>query len=927
MTTTPTPTSTDAAPESSFATLGLAEPILRAVQAAGYETPTAVQAIAIPLALSGRDLLASAQTGTGKTAAFVLPTLQRLSETEGDRGVTRALILTPTRELAEQVEAAVRTYGGHLRLRTALLVGGMPYGPQIGALRRGADLVVATPGRLLDHLDRGDLLRLDTVETFVLDEADRMLDMGFQPDLARLAEVLPAKRQTLMFSATIPREVEKLAHSMLSNPERIEIGERRSPAATVTQRVVTVTEGDKMRLLLHLLRTGEGLAAGAEPTALVFTKTKIRADEVAEFLMADGVPVGLLHGDRSQIQRRRALENFRNGRVAVLVATDVAARGIDVPGLDIVVNFDAPMAPEDYIHRIGQYRAAPRRRARPSRSSPTARPGRCATSSATSGARSSGSTSRATRPPSRPRVRRAPTRVRRAAARAAATRAAAVATARTAGSAAPAATTVAAAGSNAPAHSFSRGPACLRTRGAALRSGPNGRVRRRSLTHPVVRCLLPPSLSPTLPMRRLLPLAVLAAALTIPAAAQPSFQWARAWGGTGAEYGYGLAIAPGGDVFVAGSFAAGVRFGPDSLVSAGSADILLMRLAPDGTVRWARRAGSNRADFAYAVETGPNGSVYVGGTFTRSIGFGSGDSLYANGNNRDAFVARYTGDGVYEWGWTGGGVANDDYLRDFVVEPDGGFYAAGDFHTAATIGGGVVQSAGLGDAWLARVRPDRSLAWIRTGGGTSDEDTWRTVAAAPGGGVYVAGTFRTRAGYTDPSRPTADTLVSRGSTDIAAARYGADGRLLWTRSMGGGSADFAFDGAAMTDGDFVFAGILGTSGGVFGSETLTTAGKSDALAVRLSPDGDVRWVRLAGGPEDDSWRAAAALPGGAALVAGNLNTPSTVGAVPLVTQGGSDLVAADDQRRGQRSATASSPVAGRRSMRRIRRRRATARST
>ena len=351
---TTTPTSTDAAPESSFATLGLAEPILRAVQAAGYETPTAVQAIAIPLALSGRDLLASAQTGTGKTAAFVLPTLQRLAETEGDRGVTRALILTPTRELAEQVEGAVRTYGGHLRLRTALLVGGMPYGPQIGALRRGADLVVATPGRLLDHLDRGDLLRLDTVETFVLDEADRMLDMGFQPDLARLAEVLPTQRQTLMFSATIPREVEKLAHSMLSNPERIEIGERRSPAATVTQRVVTVTEGDKMRLLLHLLRTGEGLAAGAEPTALVFTKTKIRADEVAEFLMADGVPVGLLHGDRSQIQRRRALDNFRSGRVAVLVATDVAARGIDIRGLDLVVNFDAPMAPEDYIHRIGR---------------------------------------------------------------------------------------------------------------------------------------------------------------------------------------------------------------------------------------------------------------------------------------------------------------------------------------------------------------------------------------------------------------------------------------------------------------------------------------------------------------------------------------------------------------------------------------------
>ncbi len=352
MTTTPTPTTE--APALSFTELGLAEPLLRALETAGYTTPTPVQAIAIPLALSGRDLLASAQTGTGKTAAFVLPTLQRLAETEGSRGVTRALILTPTRELAEQVELAVRTYGGHLRLRTAILVGGMPYGPQMGALRRGADLVVATPGRLLDHLDRGELLRLDTVETFVLDEADRMLDMGFQPDLARLAEVLPAARQTLMFSATIPREVEKLAHSMLRNPERIEIGERRSPATTVVQRVVTVAEGDKMRLLLHLLRTGEGLAAGAEPRALVFTKTKIRADELSEFLMGDGVPVGVLHGDRSQIQRRRALDNFRSGRVAVLVATDVAARGIDIRGLDLVVNFDAPMAPEDYIHRIGR---------------------------------------------------------------------------------------------------------------------------------------------------------------------------------------------------------------------------------------------------------------------------------------------------------------------------------------------------------------------------------------------------------------------------------------------------------------------------------------------------------------------------------------------------------------------------------------------
>ena len=337
-----------------FHVLGLAEPLLRAVEATGYTSPTPVQAAAIPAALTGRDLLASAQTGTGKTAAFVLPTLHRLASAPTGQGVTRALILTPTRELAEQVEGAIRTYGRHLRLRTALLVGGMPYGPQMGALRRGADLVVATPGRLVDHLTRGELLRLDAVETFVLDEADRMLDMGFQEDLATVAAALPGERQTLLFSATLPKEVEALAHAMLRDPERIQIGERKSPASTVTQRVVSVNEGDKMPLLLHLLRTGEGLEAGKEPRALIFTKTKAKADEVTDFLRADGVPTDVLHGDRSQFQRRRALENFRNGRTAVLVATDVAARGIDVRGLDVVVNYDAPMAPEDYIHRIGR---------------------------------------------------------------------------------------------------------------------------------------------------------------------------------------------------------------------------------------------------------------------------------------------------------------------------------------------------------------------------------------------------------------------------------------------------------------------------------------------------------------------------------------------------------------------------------------------
>ena len=331
-----------------FDTLGLAEPVRRGVTAAGYASPTPIQAATIPLALAGRDLIGCAQTGTGKTAAFVLPLLDRLSRTPaaGQRPV-RALVVTPTRELAVQVEDALRGYGQFTGLRSVAVFGGVGFAPQAAAFRRGVDVVVATPGRLIDHLQQGTV-RLDAVELLVLDEADRMFDMGFLPALRQIVKAVPTARQTLLFSATMPPEIERLAATILLNPERIQVGERSNPAATVAQRVVSVPQTQKLDLLLHLLKTEPA------PRVLVFTRTKHRADRVAKKLAQQGFASAAIHGNRSQAQRQKALDGFKAGKIAVLVATDVAARGIDVDGLGRVVNFDVPNVPEDYIHRIGR---------------------------------------------------------------------------------------------------------------------------------------------------------------------------------------------------------------------------------------------------------------------------------------------------------------------------------------------------------------------------------------------------------------------------------------------------------------------------------------------------------------------------------------------------------------------------------------------
>ncbi|MFN3596715.1 MAG: DEAD/DEAH box helicase [Rubricoccaceae bacterium] len=333
----------------SFASLGLAEPLLRALTEEGYDAPTPIQQQAIPVALAGRDLTGCAQTGTGKTAAFVLPLLHRLLRTPVPRGrrPVRALVVTPTRELALQVEESVRVYGRHTGLRSAAVFGGVGTGAQLEAFRRGVDVLVATPGRLLDHLGAG-ALRLDAVEVLVLDEADRMFDMGFVKDVRRIVAAVPARRQTLLFSATMPPPIEALARSVQHDPALVEVGARRDAAATVAQHVYAVPQEHKTDLLLHVL-------ARARPeTALVFTRTKHRADRLTRKLGRAGVPAAALHSDRSQNQRQRALAQFKDGALRVLVATDIAARGIDVDGLALVVNFDTPGQPEDYVHRIGR---------------------------------------------------------------------------------------------------------------------------------------------------------------------------------------------------------------------------------------------------------------------------------------------------------------------------------------------------------------------------------------------------------------------------------------------------------------------------------------------------------------------------------------------------------------------------------------------
>ena len=326
-----------------FSKLGLSPKVLDGVRAAGYTDPTPIQLRAIPIILSRRDILGSAQTGTGKTAAFALPLISRLAQ----RGALRALILEPTRELAAQVETAIRDYARFTNLHTVVLFGGTGYGRQDQALRQGADIVVATPGRLLDQIQRG-MLRLNQIEMLVLDEADRMLDMGFLPDVRRIIERCPRNRQTLLFSATLPPEIEQLCKWALRNPETVEIGQRRSPAETVTHALYPVDIDQKQDLLEELLRRTD------YDQVLVFCRTKNGADRVARKLHQQGHAVAVLHSSRTQPERERALKGFRDGRYEVMVATDIAARGIDVEQISHVINFDVPHHPEDYVHRIGR---------------------------------------------------------------------------------------------------------------------------------------------------------------------------------------------------------------------------------------------------------------------------------------------------------------------------------------------------------------------------------------------------------------------------------------------------------------------------------------------------------------------------------------------------------------------------------------------
>ncbi len=338
---------------SQFSDLGLDGPILAALTTAGYERPTPIQSQAIPHVLNGRDLLGIAATGTGKTAAFALPILQRLAATTDGkaivpaRGTCRALVLVPTRELASQVADSFRTYGRSLRLHVAVIVGGVAIGPQMTALAKGVDVLVATPGRLLDHVGRGTV-RLDQAAVLVLDEADHMLDLGFIPDVRKLVARMPARRQSLFFSATMPREIRSLADDFLSDPETVAVTPQATPAERIDQQLIHVDGGRKSDLLADMLRQGE------HGRVLVFTRTKRGADRVVRGLTAARIGAVAIHGNKTQSQRERALHGFRSGQAPVLVATDIAARGIDVDAITLVVNYDLPHVAETYVHRIGR---------------------------------------------------------------------------------------------------------------------------------------------------------------------------------------------------------------------------------------------------------------------------------------------------------------------------------------------------------------------------------------------------------------------------------------------------------------------------------------------------------------------------------------------------------------------------------------------
>ncbi|OGR30500.1 MAG: RNA helicase, partial [Desulfuromonadales bacterium GWC2_61_20] len=333
----------------SFQELNLAAPILRAIENCGYTEPTPIQARAIPEILAGRDVLATAQTGTGKTAAFMLPALQRLSELKkGPKGAPRVLVVTPTRELAAQVTEATRTYGRFLHLRSAVILGGTPYGPQFRELGAPIDFVVGTPGRLIDHLTRKSL-DLSRLEVLILDEADRMLDMGFKDDLEKIVAAAPVGRQTLLFTATLDRTMADLAGRMLNQPVRIDIAGKKMTLDQIEQRLHVADNLEHKKLLL------KHLAADVAVTrAIVFSATKRDADALARDLTQQGHRAAALHGDMNQGARNRTVRDLRNGKVRLLVATDVAARGLDINGISHVINFDLPMAAEDYIHRIGR---------------------------------------------------------------------------------------------------------------------------------------------------------------------------------------------------------------------------------------------------------------------------------------------------------------------------------------------------------------------------------------------------------------------------------------------------------------------------------------------------------------------------------------------------------------------------------------------
>jgi len=332
-----------------FKGLGLIEPLMRAVEAEGYDTPTPIQAQSIPALLRGRDLLGVAQTGTGKTAAFVLPMLQRLQEANAmpARKCPRALILAPTRELALQIHESIVAYARFIDIRSTVVFGGVPMGKQVKALNAGTHIVVATPGRLLDLMNQ-DKVRLNRVEIFVLDEADRMLDMGFVHDVRKISAQVPDKRHTLLFSATMPANVRTLANGLLDDPVHVEVTPPATTAERIGQRVLFVPKQKKRALLTKVLKDQD------IKRVLVFTRTKHMADRVARHLSQDGVSAGAIHGNKTQNARQRALKDFSSGKLRALVATDIAARGIDVDGVSHVINFDLPNEPESYVHRIGR---------------------------------------------------------------------------------------------------------------------------------------------------------------------------------------------------------------------------------------------------------------------------------------------------------------------------------------------------------------------------------------------------------------------------------------------------------------------------------------------------------------------------------------------------------------------------------------------